>query len=108
MADSIVPDPNEKQTPPAPDTPKASWIWLKDTSGYPSATVTFVTVAFWVTTLWFIMSIVHKVGPIEIRQFDSTAATTYLSPLLALYFGRRWTDAKLGNQNNSNSGNGNK
>lgn len=100
MANSLSPDPIELSPPPAPpDTPSTSWIWIKDTAGYPSASVTFVTIAFWVTTLWFIVSIVHKIGPVEFRAFDPAAATTYLSPLLALYFGRRWTDAKLGNNN---------
>ena len=90
--------PPEAPTP----TPAKSIIWLKDTAGYPSVSVTFVTVAFWATTLWFIMSIFAKIWNIEIRPFDPGAATAYLSPLLALYFGRRWTDAKSGNPNTPN------
>lgn len=89
MADT----PDTNVTPP-PDTPKASWIWLKDSSGFPSVTVTFVTIAFWVTTLWFIVSIIHKVGPVEFHAFDPVAATSYLGPILGLYFGRKFTDAK--------------
>lgn len=77
--------------------PAKSWIWIKDTAGYPSVSVTFVTIAFWATTLWFVFSIFAKIWEIEIRPFDPTAASAYLGPLLALYFGRRWTDAKLGN-----------
>lgn len=92
MADSD----NTVQQPAPPETPAKSWIWLKDTAGYPSVTVTFVTIAFWVTTFWFVVSIVHKLGPVEFRAFDPAAASAYLGPLLALYFGRKWTDAKLG------------
>lgn len=91
MADQDTP---ATPTDPAPETPKASWIWLKDSAGYPSITVTFVTVGFWVTTLWYMASIVSKIGHFEIRPFDPSAATAYLSPLLALYFGRKWTDSR--------------
>ncbi len=77
------------------EKPKASWIWLKDTSGYPSATITFTTVAFWVTTLAYIASIFHSIGPITFREFDVAAAGVYMVPLLSLYFGRKYTDAKF-------------
>lgn len=79
-----------------PEKPAPSWIWFKDTAGYPSVTVTFATVAFWVTTLAFLLSIVEKVGPLEVRPFDVAACGSYLIPILSLYFGRRWTDAKFG------------
>ena len=95
MADDS-PDPTPVDNVLTPDPPKASWIWMKDSAGYPSVTVTFVTVAFWVTTLWFIASIFQKIGPIELRQFDPAAATAYLGPALALYFSRKMTDAKYG------------
>lgn len=86
----------EVVTPPPPETPAKSWFWIKDTAGYPSVTVTFVTIAFVVTTLWYLASIFHKLGPVEIRPFDPASASAYLGPILALYFGRRWTDAKMG------------
>jgi hypothetical protein len=54
----------------------------------------FVSVGFTVVTLWLLVSIVSKIGHIEIRQFDAGTAMGYLTPLLALYFGRRWTDGK--------------
>lgn len=69
-------------------------IWLKNTKGEPSASLSFVTIAFTVVTLWLVVSIVNKLGNIEIRQFDAATAMGYLTPLLALYFGRRWTDGK--------------
>jgi hypothetical protein len=86
----------EEQSLSELEKPKASWIWLKDSAGYPSITVTFVTVAFWVTTLAYILSLVAKVGSVEFRPFDVGACGGYLTPLLALYFSRRWTDAKYG------------
>jgi hypothetical protein len=67
-------------------------LWLKDTSGNASASVTFATIGFFVVTLWLLVSIFSKIGHIDIRQFDGGAAMGYLTPLLALYFGRRWTD----------------
>lgn len=75
--------------------PKASWMWLKDTKGYPSVTVTFVTVAFWVTTFAFLASVFGKIGPVEFKEFNETAVGVYLTPLLSLYFGRKWTEAKF-------------
>jgi hypothetical protein len=69
-------------------------LWVKNTSGQKSASLTFVVVGFVVVTLWLLASIVSKVGHIEIREFDSAGAMGYLTPLLALYFGRRWTDGK--------------
>jgi hypothetical protein len=91
-----VPPTSTTVSPDALERPKASWIWLKDSSGYPSVSVTFVTVAFWITSLWFVLSIVSKVGSVEFRAFDPAAAAAYLSPILAMYFGRRYTDAKYG------------
>lgn len=71
-------------------------MWLKNTAGQPSASLTFAFIGFIVVTLWLVVSIIAKVGNIEIRQFDSAQAMGYLLPLLALYFGRRWTDGKGG------------
>ncbi len=94
MADApITPTP---QNDPAPDVPKASWIWLKDSAGFPSVTVTFATVSFWVTTFLYVMSAVGSIGPVTFRPFDVAAASAYFVPILTLYFGRKWTDAKVG------------
>src|SRR5258705_138229 len=88
---------NDEQTTAKPDTnKKKSWFWLNDSAGYASVTVTFVTVAFWVTTISYITSIIGKIGPIEFRPFDVAACTGYMTPLMALYFGRKWTSAKMG------------
>lgn len=82
------------------EKPKAGWLWVKDTTGYPSVSVTLVAVSFWVTTLMYIVSAVEKIGSVSIRPFDVGAAGVYFTPILALYFGRRFTDAKFNvNQN---------
>lgn len=75
-----------------PDT----WFWIRDAAGYGSVTVTFVTISFWVTTLAYILSIFQKIGPIEIRAFDVAACSAYFIPILTLYFGRKFTEAKYG------------
>ncbi len=103
-ADTPVPihDPDPPAAPAADDGPdptevKPSWIWIKDSRGYGSVTVTFVTIAFFVTTLAYVLSIVEKIGPVSIRPFDVAACGAYFVPVLTLYFGRKWTDAKHGN-----------
>ena len=75
---------------------KPAWYWVKDSKGYGSVTVTFTLIAFWVTTLAYILSIVEKIGPVSIRPFDIAACSTYFIPILTLYFGRKYTDAKFG------------
>ena len=78
----------------APDKKaNVSKFWINDTNGNPSMSATFATVAFFVTTAVYIASIFHKIGPVEIKSFDSAATSTYLIPSLGLYFGRRWTDS---------------
>lgn len=106
MADTPEPDvsiPPAAATPsPVPSAPadptevKDSWLWIRDSKGHGSVTVTFVTVAFFVTTLAYVLSIVSKIGPLEIRPFDVSACSSYFIPLLTLYFGRKWTEAKHG------------
>lgn len=76
---------------------KPSWIWIKDSRGFGSVTVTFVTIAFFVTTLAYVLAIVEKIGPVNIRPFDVGACSAYFVPVLGLYFGRKWTEAKHGN-----------
>ncbi len=86
-ADVTVPDVNEV---------KPSWIWLKDSKGYGSVTVTFLFIAFWITTIAYILSIVDHIGPVSIRTFDVAACSAYFIPLCTLYFGRRLVEAKGG------------
>ena len=74
------------------DKPKPSFLWLKNKNGEPSASLTFVTIAFWVTTLSYIISIFESLGPVSIRAFDPAACASFLAPICALYFGRKYTD----------------
>lgn len=68
--------------------------WFKNSSGKGSVTLTFMTIAFTVVTIAYITAIAEKIGPLSIRPFDSGACASYFTPLLALYFGRKWTDSK--------------
>ena len=74
---------------------KSSWVWIKDTKGYGSVTTTLVFVSFWVTTVAYILSIFEKLGPVTVRPFDVAACSSYFIPVLTLYFGRKFTDAKF-------------
>lgn len=85
----------DDNTLPDPVEVKSAWYWIKDSKGYGSVTVTFTTVAFWVTTVAYIMSMVEKIGPVTIRPFDVAATSTYFLPILCLYFGRKATEAKF-------------
>lgn len=83
-----------------PFVPAKSWVWMKDASGHSSVTVTLVAVSFWVTTIAFVLSFFEKIGPLAIRPFDMGATAAYFGPILAMYVGRKYTDAKFGiNQN---------
>ena len=74
---------------------KPSWFWIKNSKGEASATITFVTIAFCVTTIAYIAAMFEKIGSVTIRPFDAGACSAYLIPLLTTYMGRRWTDAKF-------------
>lgn len=87
---------DDPETVNEPEKPKANWWWMKDTNGQASVSITMVAVSFFVTTLAYIGSIFVKIGPIEFRQFDAGACAAYLIPCLSVYFGRRWTKAKMG------------
>jgi hypothetical protein len=80
----------------APEVPKAGWFFMKNSEGQPSVSMTFATIAFVVTTLWLILSMFVKIGPVEIRQFDPLVPTTYMLPLITMYVVRRYTDARYG------------
>lgn len=85
-----------EDTDHTPEKVVDSWLWIKDSKGYGSVTVTFATVAFWVTTVSYVMSMVEKIGPVSLRPFDVAACSAYFIPILTLYFGRKWTDSKSG------------
>lgn len=67
---------------------------LKNSAGNKSASYTMMLVAFSVVTLWLLVSIVAKIGHLEIRPFSGSEAMAYLTPIIALYWGRRWAEDK--------------
>jgi hypothetical protein len=75
---------------------KPSWFWIKNGAGEASVSVTFLTIAFAVTTASYILSMFDHIGSFVPKAFDVSACSAYFIPLLTLYFGRKWTDAKLG------------
>ncbi len=91
-------DPNNND-PALAEIPSTSRIWLKDAAGHPSVTITFLFVSFWVTTIAYVLSIVSKIGSLEIRSFDVGACTAYFGIVFGAYCVRRGTEAKWGNPN---------
>jgi hypothetical protein len=87
---------DSSDTTPKMDEPKASFIWLKDSSGHASVSVTLVAVSFYVTTMAYVLSWFHKIGPVEVRPFDVAACGGYFIPILTMYVSRKFTDAKFG------------
>lgn len=73
---------------------KVPWWWMRNDKGSQSVSVTFAAVSFIVTTLVYLGSAFEKIGPLTFRAFDVSAAATYFIPVLSLYFGRKFTDAK--------------
>jgi len=67
-------------------------FWVNDPKTWlPSASLTLMMWAFIISTMFLILSQVQTIGGITFRQFTTADAMTYVSPFLALYFGRRWT-----------------
>ena len=76
--------------------------WFKNTNGEESASLTFAIVAFLITSLSYLLSIFPKIGNFETRPFDPGACAAYLTPILTLYFSRRFTEVKYSNNTNIN------
>lgn len=66
-------------------------LWLKNTQGEPSASLTMSVISFLVVTLWLLAWLIATPFGAPVPPFDAGTAMAYLSPILALYFGRRWT-----------------
>ena len=66
-------------------------LLLQNSDGKPSLSFTMVYTAFFVSLLWFTLSIFQIP---HVKDFDVTTASGFLTPLMALYFGRRWNDTK--------------
>lgn len=65
-------------------------LWIKNTSGQPSASLTLSVVAFCLTALWYLLGGILELP--RVRAFDAGDAMAFLGPLLALYWGRRHSD----------------
>lgn len=83
----------EKYEEPVIEKPRRSWFWIKNSNGDSSASITFLFIAFWVTTFMFILGHVGEINAgdanLQFNGFDSTAAAVYYIPLMMLYFKRR-------------------
>lgn len=67
-------------------------LYLRNSNGQPSASLTMALVSFVLVTAWLVFWVVGTTFGLHVPAFDSTAAMGYMTPLLGLYFGRRWTD----------------
>lgn len=70
---------------------------MRNTQNIPSASLTMSVIAFLVVTLWLTAWLIATPFDVPVPTFDAGTAMAYLSPVLALYFGRRWVS-------NNNSG----
>ena len=77
------------------ETPKLSPLWIKNSKGQPSATLTFVTTSFIIVALSYIASMFVQIGPVQFRAFDAGACSAFFIPLLTLYGARRYTEKKF-------------
>lgn len=69
-------------------------FWIKNTNNQPSASLTLIMIAFTVIMFWMVLSIFINPFGIQVTPFNASDAMIVLSPMLALYFGRRHTDSK--------------
>lgn len=70
-------------------------FWMKDGKGRGSVTLTFLTISFVLTAIAYVASMIAKAGPLEFREFDVGACTSFFGMCCALYFGRSYTKAKV-------------
>lgn len=48
-------------------------------------------ISYVIVTLWLLFWILGTAAGLPVPAFEAAAAMAYLTPLLGLYFGRRWT-----------------
>lgn len=68
--------------------------WIKNSKNEPSASLTFAVIAFTITMIHMTLSIIVNPFGLAITPFNASEAMVVLTPIMALYFGRRFTDAK--------------
>lgn len=77
------------------DEVKDSWLWIKDSRGYGSVSVTILCISFWVTTFAYILSLFEgEFHGFKLKPFDVGASSAYFGACLAMYTARKWTAAK--------------
>lgn len=69
-------------------------IWIKNTKGEKSASLTLVISVFVIILFWMVASIFISPFGITVLPFNAAEAMMVLTPLLGLYWGRRNTDVK--------------
>jgi hypothetical protein len=77
-------------------------LLLKNSDGKPSLSFTMVYMVFFVSLLWFTLSMFEIP---HVKGFDVTTVSGFLTPLIALYFGRRWSDSRNSTSEEGGSGN---
>ena len=68
-------------------------LYIKNSDGKKSASLTMAYTGFVVTTSWLLFWIIGNTCGLHVPAFNETVALSYLTPLLGLYYGRRATDA---------------
>lgn len=71
------------------------WYVLHDSTGRKSISYTMVVYSFFAVLFWFVISIAEEILGVKIREFSGSEAALFLSPILAIYFGRK---GQKGNQ----------
>lgn len=79
------------------------WYWLREPRGDKSVSATLVFFSFWITAVSYALSSFEKVGSVSFRQFDAAACSSFLIPVLTLYFSRKFTQAKFDNKQATSS-----
>ena len=69
-------------------------IWLKNTKGEPSASLSMAVITFSVILVHYILWVVGAALGLIIPPFDASNAMMFLGPMLGLYWGRRSTSVK--------------
>lgn len=72
------------------------WYLLRDSNGKKSLSYTMVVWAFFAVLSWMVVSIAEEPLGIKIREFSGSESALFLSPIYALYFGRKHTKTKAG------------
>jgi len=72
---------------------KDKWYLVGDSKGNASISTTLLMISFFVTTVAYVINMFNLTW---MKSFDVAATSVYLTPIVALYFGRRHTESKQG------------